>query len=335
MATNPIRLFAKSILICVMFTGIVISGCSSDNVIDEGTLNDSTYTPNPDYTVGKNRYTSELHGDKREYYVHVPATYDSTQPVPVVFMLHGTSGDGEKFYNISGWKELGERENIITVYPSSWRYCIIDDGVKKTTTKWNIFPGSFEYCSGEMPRDDVGFLRQVIQELKERFTIDEKRIYLAGFSNGGAMAARCAVEMSDVFAAIVEAAGSFPSDTTALPNRKLPVTFMVGNSDNKWLPDGTTNFPMKSFDALMTEYRPFRHLIRSHVRTFGLDTNHTTSGDTNSVLVATYEANPVTPELHFQFVLINNLGHRYPNGTNHPITGATVNWNWMKEFRLP
>jgi hypothetical protein len=28
---------------------------------------------------------------------------------PVVFMLHGTSGGGEKFYNISGWKEVGTK----------------------------------------------------------------------------------------------------------------------------------------------------------------------------------------------------------------------------------
>ena len=60
------------------------------------------------YESGKNRFTTIIDGDTREYYVHVPAAYNGTAPAPVVFMLHGTSGDGENFYNISGWKELGE-----------------------------------------------------------------------------------------------------------------------------------------------------------------------------------------------------------------------------------
>ncbi|MCB0570845.1 MAG: hypothetical protein KDC66_13815, partial [Phaeodactylibacter sp.] len=105
--------------------------------------------PAKDYQTGKNRYTTVIDGDTREYYVHVPTGYDEEQPTPVVFMLHGTSGDGEKFYNISGWKEVGEKENILTVYPSSWHHCIIEDGQTMNTTKWNIYPGAFGYCAGE------------------------------------------------------------------------------------------------------------------------------------------------------------------------------------------
>lgn len=119
-------------------------------------------------------------------------------------MLHGTTGNGLKFYNISGWKELGDVENIISVYPSSWKYCVIDDGEVKNTTKWNVYPGTFEYCDGEVPRNDIKFFRKIITELNNNFTIDNSRIYLVGFSNGGQMAFRCAVEMSDIFAAIVE-----------------------------------------------------------------------------------------------------------------------------------
>jgi polyhydroxybutyrate depolymerase len=81
----------------------------------------------PLYQVGKNRFTLTIGGDVREYFVHVPELYNEGNATPVVFMLHGTSGDGDRFYNISGWKEVGEAENILTVFPSSWQYCIIDD----------------------------------------------------------------------------------------------------------------------------------------------------------------------------------------------------------------
>ncbi|MEZ4893770.1 MAG: hypothetical protein R2778_12245 [Saprospiraceae bacterium] len=53
--------------------------------------------------------------------------------------------------------------------------------------------------------------------------------YLVGFSNGGAMAAKCAVEMSDVLATVVESASSpfYLDSVTYTPKRKLPVTFQI------------------------------------------------------------------------------------------------------------
>jgi poly(3-hydroxybutyrate) depolymerase len=130
------------------------------------------------FDLGKNRFTTVVDGDDREYYVHVPESYDPDVPIPVVYMLHGTSGDGLKFYNISGWKELGESENILTVFPSSWRYCVIEDGNTQNITKWNCYPGAFSFCNGEAPRDDVKFLRQILTDLGEKFTLDEcSRLY--------------------------------------------------------------------------------------------------------------------------------------------------------------
>ncbi len=70
--------------------------------------------PKP-FTVGRNNFTTTFSGDTREYIVSVPASYDGLTPIPVVFMLHGSSGDGLRFYNHSGWKELGETQRILTV----------------------------------------------------------------------------------------------------------------------------------------------------------------------------------------------------------------------------
>ena len=57
---------------------------------------------------------------KRQFIVHLPPAYQSqpNQSFPVVFMLHGGGGSGRKYYNISGWKELGDQEGIITVFPT-------------------------------------------------------------------------------------------------------------------------------------------------------------------------------------------------------------------------
>lgn len=94
--------------------------------------NDTNDQANP----GKKHFTIVTDGKTREYYVHVPTAYNPKMPVPVVFMPHGSGGNGEKFYNISGWKEIGEAENILTVFPSSLQYpCVLDDGKKSAMRK--------------------------------------------------------------------------------------------------------------------------------------------------------------------------------------------------------
>ena len=78
---------SKLLLFAVAF--ISLAGCKSE---------DSVIEPEPSgYVVGKNRFTTPVDGDTREYYVHVPAKYNANAATPVVFMLHGTSGDGERF----------------------------------------------------------------------------------------------------------------------------------------------------------------------------------------------------------------------------------------------
>lgn len=291
---------------------------------------------NPDtIQYGKNRVTTMVDGSEREYYVHVPEAYDGSTAVPVVFMLHGTSGDGEKFYNISGWKEVGEAENILTVFPSSWRYCIIDEGVQKTTTKWNSQPAEWQFCPDETPRDDIKFLNQIIDELSDKYNVDEKRIYLAGFSNGGQMAALCSVMMSDVLAAVVENAGSFYTDTTWTPLRRLPTAFQLGNKDQGAGVDAE-EIPLSKLDTILLnpDFLPGR-AAGTHVKSFGLNPNFTITGDTSTAVIATYPSLDGNPNVSFNFIFVKGLGHMYPNGDNHWMKAAERQWEWLKQFSLP
>ncbi|HNI43526.1 MAG TPA: prolyl oligopeptidase family serine peptidase [Chitinophagales bacterium] len=321
----------KKILLLLLCT-VFLFQCKDDDDDDDGNNNTSTTIP-----YGKNRYTKEIDGVQREFYVHIPQSYDSTVAVPVVFMLHGTSGDGEKFYNISGWKEVGETENIITVFPSSGSYCIIEPDGQKTTTKWNTPPDAeWIFCPNETPLDDIKFLKEVVTFLPTKFNIDTRRIYLVGFSNGGQMAAKCAIEMSDIFAAIVESAGSFYLDTTYTPQRKLPITYQVGNDD--WGPGNEgPDLPLSQFDSLLNSFEDFKYyrIKQRHINHFDLNPNYTITGDTASAVFAHFVSNNNEPNNLFQFVMVKGLKHAYPNGTNHPAKAAVQNWAWFKQFTLP
>ena len=112
---------------------------------------------------------------EREYFIHVPSSYDGSSPVPLVFMLHGTSGNGETYYNAYGWTELADVEGFIAVFPSSGRYKIVEDGVNKTTTKWNTPPDAdWTFQQRVMGYDDIKFLRKVVDEMKKTTTLTVK-----------------------------------------------------------------------------------------------------------------------------------------------------------------
>ncbi|MBL7701659.1 MAG: hypothetical protein JNM14_05385 [Ferruginibacter sp.] len=314
---------------------ILSAGFFSCSKNDEEMLTPISSTP----VTGKNRFTTMVDGDEREYYVHVPKSYTGDVSVPVVFMLHGTGGDGEKFYNISGWKEMGEDEGFITVFPSSWRYCIIDNDGVSNITKWNTPPDAeFIFCPGQKPRNDIKFLNTVITEVSSKYKVNSKRIYLAGFSNGGQMAAKCVIDLSDKLAAIAENAGSFYIDTMYTPKRKLPVLLQIGNEDYGHGTIGPA-VPLSGLDTILrTPGLPYlggrlNRMAGYHIKYLGLNPNFTIAGDTNAVVVATY--NSLSGSGDFRISFVKNLAHIYPNGDNHWMEAARTQWKWFKQYSMP
>jgi predicted peptidase len=175
----------------------------------------------------------------------------------------------------------------------------------------------------------------IIDDLNERFTIDNKRIYVAGFSNGGQMSARCAVEMGDVFAAACANAGFLPADTIVTITRNLPVLFQVGNKDDRFLPDSVTEISMDAFNEILDTTTIIQKFIQTHLNSFGIENNYTVQGSETTQLIASYPVAPSSPEHVFHFSLVRDMFHVYPNGSNHWMRGAEVQWEWMSQFVLP
>ncbi|MBK7695637.1 MAG: hypothetical protein IPI30_15400 [Saprospiraceae bacterium] len=69
----------------------------------------------------------------REFVIFKPSGNSPSGGYPLVFMLHGSNQSGPQFYNISGWKEVAEREKFIVVFPTALIYCTTE-GVQ---TKWS------------------------------------------------------------------------------------------------------------------------------------------------------------------------------------------------------
>ncbi|HEV7571173.1 MAG TPA: PHB depolymerase family esterase [Thermoanaerobaculia bacterium] len=156
-------------------------------------------------------------GQKREYEIYVPRSYDRTKATPLVISMHGAGGWAVQQMNMTRWNRLADAERFIVVYPSG------ADG-----------PGPRIWHVGREPElvNDVRFIAELIDKLKASYNIDPERIYANGFSNGGGMAFVLSCTLSDRIAAVgmVGAAQTLPWDWYTDP-RPVPMISFHGTAD--------------------------------------------------------------------------------------------------------
>jgi len=247
---------------------------------------------------------------------------------PVVFMLHGTSGDGEKFYNISGWKELGEEENFITVFPSSLSWCFVEDGIEKQNTKWVCGDLIDKPCLGKPQNyiDDVKFLKYVALLIQDTFNINSKKIFASGFSNGAAMIHKLAMEAGDVFAAVTACSGILTELDSTTPLKRIPTWFMVGTLDDRFIRSPFTELPFGEDSILAYLKIPLNRALVCQGLTSTFTKNET-------MITHTYlfnEAQSGAVSKPYLFTLIKDMTHVYPNELNYPISAAKLSWEFFK-----
>lgn len=268
----------------------------------------------------------------RQFIVVRPSAPPPAAGYAVVFMFHGTTGDGERFYNISGWKEKGEQEGFVTVFPSSLEYCFYNDsGRPVPVTKWSNGEAEEKKCPGVVLKDDVHFIRRIVDSLLVMLPIDSRRIYASGFSNGAVFTSKLAVEMSDVFAALSASAGMLYETDSGVPARPVPFVFTMGDADRNVVDALGATIPFND-SALYVLGRSIRRYLGAFNLAEVLDTKDSTA------LTLTYvfntPASSSLPSTLFSYVLLKGLDHQYPNGTNYPIRAADYLWAFFNRHIL-
>jgi polyhydroxybutyrate depolymerase len=300
----------------------------------------------------------------RTFIVHVGRKVGTTMAAPVVFMFHGTGGDGERFYGVSGWREKADAEGLIAVFPDALTYCYLDDenrdgdftdqGERQVFSKWasgQLNTPAMPLCPAsdvsQAParvraevdhpfQDDVLFVDAMVAFLKANYTIDDKRLYASGFSNGAQFVARLAAERSQVFAALAAHAGNLT--VTPKPARSLPFLLSVGSLDDRFARvTGVPRIPIAP--SLLSDVPVLKTgFIAPMLAQLGLaDASTYDQPMVNGVKAArlVFDKPTGTGKGSLTFVVIDRNDHAYPNGQNHPVVMANVVWAFFAAQKLP
>jgi len=179
-------------------------------------------------------------GESRAYYLFVPDAAKD-KPAPLIIALHGSGRDGKIL--VDHWESLAKKEGIILAGPDA----TVRDG-------WS------------MRKDSPLLLKDLVDDVKAKYTIDPRRVYLFGHSAGAIHALKIGVLESEYFAAVAVHAGAFEPDFAPYVRRaprKIPIAIWVGTNDSFFplAPVRATRDALnkEGFDAQLTEIRGHTH----------------------------------------------------------------------------
>lgn len=175
------------------------------------------------YHLDRSNGTIVSSGQKREYLLYVPGSYDRTKPTPLVISLHGAMMWPADQMETSQWNRVADEHGFIVVYPSGTT--VSGSGTGVLPKVWLMEPEAVLAA-------DVGFISALIDTLEAAYNVDPTRIYVNGLSNGGGMTFGLSCTLSRRIAAVgaVAAAQILPSSYCA-DSLPMPMIAFHGTAD--------------------------------------------------------------------------------------------------------
>ena len=140
------------------------------------------------------QFISASHGHRtagtRDYKLFIPPS-SFTEPLPLVVMLHGCTQNPDDFAAGTRMNEEALKRGFYVLYPAQTQHA-------NASRCWNWFKHNHQ----GRDRGEPALLAEMTQDVMRRYNIDPQRVYVAGLSAGGAMAAILGDAYPDLFAAV-------------------------------------------------------------------------------------------------------------------------------------
>lgn len=160
----------------------------------------------------------DVDGVRRAVLFYPPASSEKG-PVPVVFGFHGHGGNAQQAARSFRLHEEWPEALVIYMQGLPTPGLITDPEGKRNG--WQHDPGA----QGDR---DIRFFDTVLAAAKQKFSVDDKRVYLTGHSNGASFCGVLWLARPDVITAVAPSAGGGKSILRCQPK---PVFYLAGEND--------------------------------------------------------------------------------------------------------
>ncbi|MCQ2280362.1 MAG: T9SS type A sorting domain-containing protein [Bacteroidales bacterium] len=190
-------------------------------------------------------------GTDRQYLEYVPSSYNASTPAPVLFVLHGLGDDMANMFNASGFRSIANQHGWIIVTPQALEANISLLGQTMSIgTAWNsgvsasLLGNNIVINDGV---DDSGLMMAILDDLIANYNVDQSKVYVTGFSMGGFMANRLAIEHGDRITAIASVSGTIGNEVKeTAPTGHVSAMHIHGTGD------GTVGYENAAFNVVVT-----------------------------------------------------------------------------------
>lgn len=185
----------------------------------------SSTSANPVFQLQSSLFAGPTHDTSRSTFA--PLHYEAKYAYPLIVWLHGSESDERQLMRIM---PLVSMRNYVAVAPRGFHSAEADQD--PAALDWPQLP---DYIQATEQR-----VFDAIEAARQRFTLNPKRMFIAGFDAGGTMAFRVAMNHPREFAGVLSVGGSFPRTLHPFRQlsdaRRLPVFLAVGRDSECYAP---------------------------------------------------------------------------------------------------
>lgn len=278
----------------------------------------------------------------RTFLRYVPDNYNSSNPAKLLVLLHGLNGTmgyfEENGYNpgnmadeqnaiVVSLQALDEQDPTVADFITTlhnngfipfgangvWGAGVsspVNNTIITDPTQWffvtQLYPAITSAGKAVLNKkvDDVNFINQVISKIKTNYTVDNSKVYMFGFSMGGAMAYKYAFSSNPQITAMAIGSGFIGNEVNTSGDFPISTCHFHSTNDEVVEYNGTIfNTPIQDLVTLLS------------------GKNHTTTAEEIAIPNATEEDNMTVTAYDYQTVSKPRFLFYKIEGANHMLTG--------------